>query len=255
MTLELEVTSPAQETTQQPVVQVRDLVITYGKNVAVDGLDLDVYAGESVGLLGDNGAGKSSTMKALATVNPATSGSIFIAGNDLADVRDAEKARNIIGYCPDVGGLIRSATIREHIGLSLRLHHKEYLWDQALKLVDRFNLTRVLDQPTSGFSHGMSRRLSVILAAISSDKLLILDEPFDGVDPIGVDTTISLIEDAKAAGVAIVLSTHLQNVLVRATDRIVVVIRGKVVDSGPSSDFEGEAGVLRYRRNLEANGL
>lgn len=234
-----------------PTVTVRDLVIKYGDYTAVRGISFDVRPGEVVGLLGGNGAGKSSTMRALATISPAHSGRIIIAGYDVADVRQMERARTHIGYCPDVGGLVRSATPREHIGLTLSMHGKAHLWDNALALVERFNLTRVLDQPTSGFSHGMSRRLSVILAALASNHLLILDEPFDGVDPTGVDETIALINEARDAGLSVILSTHLQEVLTRATDRVLVMVQGQILDDAPAEAYRGDEGVERYVAILE----
>lgn len=239
--------SSADRDEARPVVtRVDNLVIKYGNKTAVKGVSFDIRSGEALGILGDNGAGKSSTMRALGVVNPPTSGSIMTHGFNLSDSRGAESARSVTGYCPDVGGLVRSATTREHIGLALHLHRKISMWDSAMELVERLGLSHVLDEPTSGFSHGMSRRLSVVLAALSSEKLMILDEPFDGVDPIGVDATISIIEEAKNAGLGIILSTHLQDVLVRATDRIIVMAGGEIIDGGPSTDFAGAKGVERY---------
>lgn len=229
-----------------PVVKVEDLVIDYGSVRAVNGISFEVAPGEVLGLLGRNGAGKSSTLRVLSTVAPATEGLVEVAGFDLSRERDAEKARQVIGYCPDVGGVIRSATIREHIGLNLALHNRTHLWNQALELVDRFALTHALDKTAAGFSHGMTRRLSVILAALSSEQLLILDEPFDGVDPVGVETTLELVREAKASGLSVILSTHLQDVLAAGTDRILVAVDGRIVDGGIASEFAGEEGKERY---------
>lgn len=255
-TLESEETTMEEETSPvvepEPVTVVDKLVIKYGNKTAVSGISFHIQGGEALGILGDNGAGKSSTMRALSTVAPPTEGTILTAGHNLSEMRGSEAARELTGYCPDVGGLVRSATPREHIGLTLSLHRKTHLWDNAINLLNRLDLTRVIDEPTSGFSHGMSRRLSVVLAALASDKLLILDEPFDGVDPLGVDATIDLINEAKDAGLAVVLSTHLQEVLVRATDRVIVMASGTIIDEGPSSEFKGKKGQKRYYDSLMA---
>lgn len=236
---------------EKPIVDINNLVIDYGTLRAVDGITLQVYPGESVGLLGRNGAGKSSTLRVLSTSIPFTSGSISVDGLLLDDDREREMARHIIGYCPDVGGIIRTATIREHIGLTLALHGRVHLWNQALELVDRFNLTDHIDKTAAGLSHGMTRRLSVILATLSSQRLLILDEPFDGVDPTGVETALDLVEEAKESGLAVIISTHLQDILARGCDRILILFEGKIVDQGPSEEFEGAAGKERYKSLIE----
>lgn len=236
----------------QKTIEVEDLRIVYGEKEAVKGISFEIEPGEVVGILGDNGAGKSSTMRTISTVNPPTSGKVIVAGYDIATPRGAENARQRTGYCPDVGGLIRTATPREHLMLSLTLHNKKDLWDSALNLLEMFDLMRVIDEPTSSFSHGMSRRLSVILAALASKNVLILDEPFDGVDPLGVDTTIDLIHEARNSGVAVMLSTHLQELLVRASDRVIVMARGEIKDQGAADAFKGEEGQQRYLKSIRS---
>lgn len=234
------------------LVTVRDLTIRYDKLTAVNGISFDVASGQSVGLLGGNGAGKSSTLKVLSGIAPLTSGEVYMSGYDLRNPVEADKARGVTGYCPDVGGLVSQATIREHIGVTLGLHNRVHLWNQAYELVERFGLSEALDRITGGFSHGMSRRLSVVLAVLAADDVLILDEPFDGVDPLGVEVTLDIIKEAKAAGLAVLVSTHLQELLVRASDDIIVMTRGNIVDSGPATEFIGETGRERYQSLLEA---
>lgn len=233
------------------VVQVEDLVIRYNKTLAVNKISFTAEPGEVVGLLGGNGAGKSSTLKVLGGILNHTEGHVHIGGIPMKGYADTDRIRGIVGYCPDVGGLIPQATLREHIGLSLSLHNRLDLWPQALELVRLFDLEYALDNQTAGFSHGMSRRSSVILAAIASSKLLILDEPFDGVDPLGVISVIKTIELAKNAGVAVILSTHLQDVLVDAADKILVMSKGRILATGPSEDFAGKEGLELYQTILK----
>lgn len=234
-------------------VEIRDLVVRYGDVTAVDGMSMSVGPGEVVGLLGGNGAGKSSTLRALAGVNPPTAGRITVSGHDLSTPGGADRARQVLGYCPDVGGLIRGATVREHIALALALHQQTDQWPQAMRMAERFDLLRVFDRTTQGFSHGMSRRLSVLLAALTARDLLILDEPFDGVDPTGVDATMDIISGAADAGVAVVVSTHLLDLIVQASQRVVVMVTGTVVDTEPAVAFEGPAGKARYADLLTRN--
>lgn len=227
-------------------IDVQDLVIRYGRVTAVDGVRFTVAAGEVVGLLGGNGAGKSSTLRAIAGVNPPSAGRLVVAGHNLADRRGADRARQAVGYCPDVGGLLRQATVREHIGLALAFRHRTHLWPQAWELVDQFGLASVFDRVTAGFSHGMSRRLSVLLAALTADQALVLDEPFDGVDPLGVEVTLGTIQRARDAGVAVLVSTHLLELVTAGCDRVVVMSGGRVVDSAPAAQFAGGDGHARY---------
>jgi len=168
----------------EPVLLASSLVVDFGEVRAVDGFDLSVGAGASVALVGRNGAGKSTTMRVLAGVLPATSGTVRVSGVEAA--RDPAGVRAAVGYCPDVGGLVPRATPWEHLQLAARLRGMTDWQDRAGDLLERFDLTGAADRVTAGFSHGMGRRLSVVLAAFHGPRLLLLDEPFDGVDPLGV---------------------------------------------------------------------
>jgi ABC-2 type transport system ATP-binding protein len=230
----------------EPLVVAENLHIEYGKVVAVDNLNLKIHPGEVVGLLGGNGAGKSSTLRALAGVNPPTSGTLYVDGNDMSNPLQAEQSRWVIGYCPDVGGLIRQATVREHIGVALASRDRLDNWAYALDLVKEFDLEDVLDRETHGFSHGMSRRLSVLLAALTASSVLILDEPFDGVDPTGVHATEQVIIRARQAGIATIVSTHLLSLLAGVSDRIDVMLRGTIIESGPAAAYKNGRGAEHY---------
>lgn len=234
------------------LIEIKDLSIVYGEVTAVDGLNLVVNPGEVVGLLGGNGAGKSSTLRAIAGVNPHTAGTLLVSGFDMADAGQAEKARQKVGYCPDVGGLVRQATVREHIALALAFRRKTHLWPQAMEMVERFNLTEVFDRVTQGFSHGMCRRLSVLLATLTAEEVLVLDEPFDGVDPLGVEATLAAITTATDNGLGVLISTHLLDLVVVGCDRVAVMVDGRVVDSEAAARFAGERGKHRYATLLRA---
>lgn len=235
-----------------PIIEANNLTVAYdeGKVVAVDAIGLTVTPGEVVGVLGGNGAGKTSTLRTFSGVNPPHSGSLIVAGFDMTKPREADEARKVVGYCPDVGGLVRQATVREHIGLALALRGKLSEWGAALQLVEEFNLSYVLDREAGGFSHGMSRRLSVVLAALTAQSVLVLDEPFDGVDPMGVEATERVIRRAKEAGVGVVVSTHLLPLLTKVSERVLVMSYGNIVAEEDVSMFAGEAGELRYQSIL-----
>jgi len=240
----------------ESLIDAQSLVVAYNDRtiVAVDHIDLKVSGGQVLGILGGNGAGKTSTLRTFGGIVPPTEGVLQIAGFDMTTVGGAEQVRQVVGYCPDTGGLIRQATIREHIGVALALRGRVEQWAYALQLVEQFDLTAVLDRETGGFSHGMSRRLSVLLAALTAEKVLILDEPFDGVDPMGVAATETIIRGAAAAGLTVVVSTHLLSLLVQVSDRICVMNRGRLVADDLASAFSGVDGKDRYAHLLTERG-
>jgi len=230
-------------------VDVRDLRVTFGAVHAVDGLDLRVPAGGAVALVGRNGAGKSTTLRVLGGVLPPSSGEVHVVGIDAA--REPRRAREVVGYCPDVGGLIPRATPWEHLQLAARLRGMPASWEErAADLLERFDLAGAADRVTSGFSHGMGRRLSVLLAAFHEPAVLLLDEPFDGVDPLGVEATLEEVRRARMRGAAVLVSTHLLELAVKACDEAVVLRAGRVVAASPSAELAGEAGAARYRELL-----
>ena len=231
------------------VVDVHDLHVRFGTVVAVEGVDLTLPAGASVALVGRNGAGKSTSLRVLAGVLPPTAGDVRIAGLDLLTDRQAVKER--VGYCPDVGGLIPRATPWEHLALAARMRRLRSGWeDRARDLLERFDLGGEADRVTAGFSHGMSRRMSVLLAAFHRPDVLLLDEPFDGVDPLGVEATMDLIREARLGGAAVLISTHLLDLAVQACEEAVVLRQGKVVGASPAAELSGAEGAARYRSML-----
>jgi len=231
------------------VVDVHDLHVLFGTVVAVEGVDLTLPAGASVALVGRNGAGKSTSLRVLAGVLPPTAGDVRIAGLDLRTDRQAVKER--VGYCPDVGGLIPRATPWEHLALSARMRRLPAGWeDRARDLLERFDLGGEADRVTAGFSHGMSRRMSVLLAAFHRPDVLLLDEPFDGVDPLGVEATMDLVREARLGGAAVLISTHLLDLAVQACEEAVVLRQGKVVGASPAAELCGAEGAARYRSML-----
>ncbi|MGI8524424.1 MAG: ABC transporter ATP-binding protein [Nocardioides sp.] len=233
----------------QPLVDIRSLHVRFGEVEAVAGIDLEAYAGQATALLGRNGAGKSTTMRVLAGVVPPTAGSVHVAGLDIRTQTLAIK--QLSGYCPDVGGLVPRATPWEHLQLSAKLRRMTGWEGRARDLLERFELGDVAHRVTGGFSHGMGRRLSVVLAAMHEPQLLLLDEPFDGVDPIGVDATMEVIADARARGAAILVSTHLRELAVQACNAVTVLRGGSRVATTTGADMSGEEGARAYRELLD----
>jgi ABC-2 type transport system ATP-binding protein len=187
-------------------------------------------------------------MRVIAGVIPPTSGTVVVAGYDVRE--STIEAKRSLGYCPDVGGLVPRATPWEHLQLSARLRRLDDWEPEALALLDRFDLGGVAHRVTAGFSHGMSRRLSVILAAHHDPAVLLLDEPFDGVDPLGVEATLTVIADARARGAAVVISTHLRQLAVEACSQVTVLRGGTRAATVPAESMSGEEGERAYRALL-----
>ena len=234
---------------REPVVDVQNLHVRFGQVEAVTGVDLAAYAGHSTALLGRNGAGKSTTMRVLAGVVPPTAGSVRVAGWDVR--HHSLEVKRAVGYCPDVGGLVPRATPWEHLQLSARLRRLRNWEDRARDLLERFELGDVAHRVTTGFSHGMGRRLSVCLAALHEPEVLLLDEPFDGVDPIGVEATLDVINDARSHGACVLVSTHLRELAIEACSSVLVLRGGARVATVTAREMAGEEGARAYRGLLD----
>jgi len=230
-------------------IRVRSLWVRFGAVEAVRGIDISSYAGRATALLGRNGAGKSTTMRVLAGVIPPSGGEVLVDGVDVAS--DPLTVKRATGYCPDVGGLVPRATPWEHLQLAARLRRMEGWAPRAQDLLERFELGDAAHRVTGGFSHGMGRRLSVVLAAFHQPGVLLLDEPFDGVDPLGVDATLQVIDDAKARGAAVLISTHLRDLAMQACDDALVMRGGSAVAALDADELVGEAGARAYRALLD----
>ena len=226
-------------------MDVRGLAVRFGAVTAVPALDLHIEAGSAVALAGPNGAGKSTTLRVLAGVLPPTAGSVRICG---ADVRhDPLRVKRSTGYCPDVGGLIPRATPWEHLQLSARLRGLTGWEPRARGLLEQFDLATASSRITTGFSHGMGRRLSVVLAALHEPPVLLLDEPFDGVDPLGVEATLDLVKRLRGQGSAVIISTHLLELAVQACEDAGVLRGGRAVARVGAQELTGPGGASRYR--------
>ena len=231
------------------LVDIQGLWVRFGSVAAVKGIDLSARAGRATALLGRNGAGKSTTMRVLAGVIPPTEGIVRV---DELDVRESSLAvKRLVGYCPDVGGLVPRATPWEHLQLAARLRRMEDWEPRARDLLERFELGDVAHRVTSGFSHGMGRRLSVVLAAFHHPTVLLLDEPFDGVDPLGVEATLEVIADARARGSAVLVSTHLRDLAMQACENALVLRGGSSVAALAAHELQGEEGARVYRALLD----
>lgn len=207
-------------------LDVVGLTRRFGTRTVVDGLTFHASPGTVTGLLGPNGCGKSTTMKLLAGALTATSGSARIDGLALGVNQVAAKA--VTGFVPDVGGLFPRLTGREHLELTARLFRLRDWRRRADELLDVLELAPAADERAGTYSHGMSRKLSAAIALLPPTRLLLLDEPFDGVDATGIDTLAALFRERAEAGACVLVTTHLLGVAETLCDTVHLMFEGRL---------------------------
>ncbi|MBZ2195904.1 ABC transporter ATP-binding protein [Occultella gossypii] len=205
---------------------------TFGDFVAVDGIDVEVAAGESFGFLGPNGAGKTSTMRMIGATSPVSGGQLRVFGMDPATHAPAIKAR--LGVVPQTDALDEELRVRENLlvygryfGLS-----REQVRARTGPLLEFAQLTEKTDAVVESLSGGMKRRLTIARALINEPSLLLLDEPTTGLDPQARHVLWDRLFRLKRDGVTLVLTTHYMDEAEQLCDRLVVMDRGRIVAEG-----------------------
>lgn len=222
------------------MLDVRGIGRSYGHHVIVRDVSFTVPPASMLALLGPNGCGKSTTLKILSGAIAASCGDYLVDGA----AGGSDHARRSTGYVPDTRGIFPRLTGIEHFELAARLHHAQEWEGRAEQLIERLSLDEVTDLPAAAYSHGQSRRLSLAMALVARPPLLLVDEPFDGVDPEGVDVITALLVEAREEGAALVLTTHLLDAAVIA-DEVAVFHGHELSGPFPTADLLLEHGTLR----------
>jgi ABC-2 type transport system ATP-binding protein len=238
----------------EPVIQARSLTKHYGDFVAVEQLNLAIQPGEVFGLLGPNGAGKTTTILMLLGLTEPTAGSVRVLGYDPARQPLQVKAR--VGYLPDQVGFYDELTAVENLVYTAKLNGLRRA-EAAVRIgeaLDRVGLQGVAHKRVGTYSRGMRQRLGVADVLIKHPRLVILDEPTQGLDPEGAREFLTLIRDLKQAGLTILLASHLLQQVQAVCDRVGLFYRGRMVLDGTV-----EALALRvlggaYRVRVQAEG-
>jgi ABC-2 type transport system ATP-binding protein len=224
------------------VIQIRDLVKSYGAFTAVGGVSLDVEAGEIHGFLGPNGAGKTTTIRVVAGLLKPTSGSVSIGGCDLA--RDPVGAKAALGFIPDRPFLYEKLTALEFLSFHGGLYGLDGpdLSRRSAELLELFELTRWKDELIEAFSHGMKQRLVMCAAFLHRPKAVLVDEPMVGLDPRGARLIKEVFRAMSRKGVAILMSTHTLEVAQEMCDRISIILGGRIIARGTVAELRDLAG-------------
>lgn len=214
-----------------PALEATGLTKTYDDLVALHPLDLQVAVGQSVAMIGHNGSGKSTFLRMVAGLLEPTGGELEIAGFDLADV----EARATTSFLPDDPVLYDDLSLREHIEYISRLHGGDGFDDYAESLCERLGLGERIDDLPARFSRGLRQKSSIVLALVRPFSLLLVDEPFIGLDQPGKLVLLDLLDEVHEDGGASLVATH-DPAYVGRVDRSVALRDGEVV-------FDGQAAV------------
>lgn len=213
-------------------LDVRKVTGGYTQLPVIKDVSFTVEEGEIVGLIGLNGAGKSTTLKHIIGLLQAHSGDIRINGITMA--QDKDRYRKEIGYIPETPVLYEELTLKEHIAVTALAYglEEEEAMNRALPLLKMFRLDTRLDWFPAYFSKGMKQKVMIVSAFLIDPSVLIIDEPFIGLDPLGIRDMLLLIEDAKEDGVSVLMSTHVLATAEKYCDRFVIIHEGKILVEG-----------------------
>jgi len=208
-------------------VEVAELSKDYGDLVALHPLDMTVDAGGSVALIGHNGSGKSTLLRMLAGLLEPSDGDIEIAGWPVGSL----EARATTSFLPDDPVLYDDLSVREHVEYVSRLHGGSGWDDYAASVVERLGLMDRVDDLPSRFSRGLRQKTSIVLGIVRPFSLLLVDEPFVGLDAGGRQAMFELLDEVRADGAAVVVATH-EPAFVERVDRSVALRDGEVIFDG-----------------------
>ena len=232
------------------MLKIEHLTKTYGEKKAVDDLSLHICPGEIYGFIGHNGAGKTTTIKSVCGILQYDSGDIFIDGVSLRQDPLACKAK--LAYIPDNPDLYEFMTGIQFLNFVADIFGVGKERQERIRhYADAFELTADLAQPVSAYSHGMKQKLAVIAALIHSPKLIVMDEPFVGLDPKASHLLKELMREICDNGGAIFFSTHVLEVAEKLCDKVAIIKGGRLIRSGTMEEVRGDSSLENVFLELE----
>lgn len=223
------------------MLNIQNLSKNYGGKKAVDNLSLHIAPGEIYGFIGHNGAGKTTTLKACAGILPFDAGSITIGGQSIQS--DPIVCKKQMAYIPDNPDLYEYMTGSQFLNFIADIFEvgKQERQERIAKYADLFQLTGDLAQPISAYSHGMKQKLAIISAWIHQPKLILMDEPFVGLDPQAAHLLKGMMREMCDQGGAIFFSTHVLEVAEKLCDKVAIIRNGQLIRSGVMEEVRGDA--------------
>jgi heme exporter protein A len=224
------------EASPGPAVLVRDLRKVYGPVEALSGLDLRVDPGIFLTIFGPNGAGKTTLMKVLATLTRPSEGSALVGGKDV--VRDAAAIRKRVGVISHNTYLYAQLTALENLEFYARMYRLRAGHERALALLAKMDLTRRMHDRVATYSRGMQQRLSVARALLHDPELLLLDEPYTGLDQHASRVLAEVLEGLRDGNRTVIMTTHNLQEGLAGCDRAAILVEGRLVFDQPVSDID-----------------
>lgn len=237
------------------MLKIEHLTKKYGDKVAVDDLSIEIKSGEIYGFIGHNGAGKTTTIKCSCGLIEFDEGEIYVDGISIKD--DPLECKRRISYLPDnpdlydfMPGIKYLNFVADIYGMDANMRD-----EQIHKLADMFGITGDLAQPINSYSHGMKQKLALISAFMHKPKLVLLDEPFVGLDPVAAHRMKEEMKEACKDGAAVFFSTHVLEVAEKLCDKIAIISGGKLIASGTTDEVRGNESLEDVFLELEEKNV
>lgn len=236
------------------MLKINGLTKTYGGKKAVDDLTLHIAPGEIYGFIGHNGAGKTTTIKSCAGILQFDAGEIYVDG--LSVKTDALECKRRMAYIPDNPDLYEFMSGIKYLNFIADIFcvPADARIERIRKYADIFGLTDDLAQPISAYSHGMKQKLAIISAWLHTPKLIIMDEPFVGLDPKAAHELKLMMHEHCDAGGAIFFSTHVLEVAEKLCDKVAIIKSGRLIASGSMEEVKGDSSLEDVFLELEGDG-
>jgi lipopolysaccharide export system ATP-binding protein len=226
---------------QRPILLATDLQKTYGRRRVVDGVNLQVGQSEIVGLLGPNGAGKSTSFRMICGMIEPDRGRVYLDGQDVTNWPMFRRARDgHMGYLPQEPSVFKKLTVEQNISALLELlgMDRASRKQRTEELLNEFNITHIRKSKAAGLSGGERRRLEIARCLVSDPKIVMLDEPFAGIDPVTVQSIQGVIAQLREAGISVLITDHAAREILDTVDRCYVIYQGQVLIDGTPEEVK-----------------
>ncbi|MCL1948854.1 MAG: ABC transporter ATP-binding protein [Turicibacter sp.] len=235
------------------MLEVKGFTKQYGTKTAAKNISFSVGAGEIVGFIGHNGAGKTTTLKCVAGINPISNGEILIDGTSIK--QDAVACKRVTAFVPDTPSLYPYLTGSQYLNLIADIYQvdSKLRKERMEKMAEDFEISHAMGSLIGTYSHGMQQKIALMAAFIHEPKLLILDEPFVGLDPAAFITLKSMMTDLCQKGGAVLFSSHVLDVVEKLCQKLVIIRKGEIVATGNTADIIGNVSLESVFMEMNAH--